>query len=243
VSDYRPSTYGDRIAEAYDGLYPNHDPEAIELLVELAGEGPVLELGVGTGRIALPLAARGLQVHGIDASEAMVNKLRQKPGGGDIKVIMGDFGQLNLESTFSLIFIAFNTFFSLQEQEGQVRCFKSVASHLQRGGRFVLEAFVPDVARFDRGQRVSTHGVRSEMVTLEVTEHDPARQRVTSQLVTISETGFGLYPVELRYAWPSELDLMARLADLELENRFANWDRQPFGSTSQSHVSVYRREA
>lgn len=199
----------------------------------------MLELGIGTGRIALPLASRGIEVHGIDASEAMVNKLRQKPGGGELQVTIGNFGELNLDRTYSLIFIAFNTIFSLEEQEDQVRCFRSVASHLRPSGRFVLEAFVPDVAQFDRGQRVSTHGVRSDMVTLEVTEHDLARQRVTSQLVTISETGFRLYPVELRYAWPSELDLMARLADLELESRFAGWDRQPFGSTSQSHVTVY----
>ena len=240
MNEYRPSTYGDRIADIYDELYPRHDLSAIDFLAEVAGDGPVLELGIGTGRLALPLAARGIRVHGIDASDAMIGRLRQKPGGADLRVTIGDFGELVMDSKYSLIFIAFNTFFSLLKQEEQVRCFRSVAAHLKRDGRFVIEAFVPDVARFDRGERVSARDVQPDQITLEVTKHDSAHQRVTSQLLKISEAGVKLYPVELRYAWPSELDLMARLADLELESRFAGWDRQPFSSASQFHVSVYR---
>jgi SAM-dependent methyltransferase len=239
MSDYLPSTYGDRIADSYDSLYSEYDASAVELLAELAGAGPVLELGIGTGRLALPLAARGIEVRGIDASEAMVAKLRAKPGSGNLQVTVADFAAFKLDQRYSLIYVAFNTFFALQSQNEQVQCFKAVADHLRDGGCFLIEAFVPDLSRFDRGQRVSVFDLRLDGLIIEASQHNPALQQVVSQTVQLSEAGTRLFPVRLRYAWPSELDLMARLAGLELRERWTNWKREEFGSHSQSHVSVY----
>ena len=243
MTEYLASTYGDRIADQYDAMHPAIDQAAIELLGELASGGPVLELGIGTGRIALPLAARGLKVQGVDASEAMVARLRAKPGGEDIPVRIGDFREFDLGEKFALIFVAFNTIFALQSQEEQVQCFRTAARHLQPGGCFLIEAFVPDLARFDRDQRVSVRSIDPDTAMLELSRHDPVLQRVESQLVHVSSRGVQLYPVQLRYAWPSELDLMARLADLTLIHRWANWRREPFGATSGFHLSVYRRSS
>src|ERR671924_1272067 len=159
MEEYLASTYGDRIADHYDALHPEADPAAIDLLAELAGSGPVLELGIGTGRLALPLVARGFSVHGVDASRAMVAKLREKQGGRDIPVSIGDFRHFELPQRFQLIFVAFNTFFALQSQEEQVECFRAAANHLNPDGCFLIEAFVPDVTRFDRDQRVSVRNV------------------------------------------------------------------------------------
>ena len=151
---FGPSTYGEHIASMYDALHVHMDPAAaVETLAELAGAGRALELGVGTGRIALPLAARGVEVHGIDASEAMVERLRAKPGGAAIEVTIGDFADVAVEGEFDLVVAAFNMFFALLTQDDQVRCFANVAEHLAPGGAFVVEAFVPDLARYERGQR------------------------------------------------------------------------------------------
>jgi SAM-dependent methyltransferase len=241
MADYDVSTYGDRIADVYDRLpqVPDNAEAAVAALASLAGSGPVLELGIGTGRIALPLAARGLAVHGIDASEAMVKRLRTKPGGDRIPVAMGNFADVALEARFSLIYVAFNSFFGLLSQDDQVRCFARVAERLTEQGVFVIEAFVPDVTRFDRGQRlaVTTMGVGD--LQLEASVHDPVEQRVRAQHIVISAEGTKLYPVQLRYAWPSELDLMARLAGLRLRDRWGGWDRRPFTAASTSHVSIY----
>lgn len=243
TSDYGPGTYGDRVATSYDDLYGHMDPtSAVERLASLAGAGRALELGIGTGRIALPLAARGVEVHGIDASEAMVAQLRAKPGGEDVPVAMGDFADVAIDGEFDLIFVAFNTFFALLTQEDQLRCFQNVANHLTADGVFVVRGFVPDLARFDRGQRVSTSRVEVDMTMLEVTQHDAATQRVTSQHIRIDQNSVQLYPVQLRYAWPSELDLMARLAGLHLDSRTADWAGTPFTSDSPGHVSVYARQ-
>ena len=242
MEGYGPKTYGDRIANVYDGLYPNLDTEgAVETLASLAGKGPVLELAIGTGRLALPLAERGLEVHGIDASEAMVAKLREKPGGDRIPVTMGDFADVGTEGPYSLIFIASNTFFALLTQDDQLRCFQNVAARLADDGVFVVEAFFPDLARFDRGQRVNVILVEAGRVGLDASKHDPVEQRVDSQHVVIAEEGTQLYPVSIRYAFPSELDLMARLAGLKLENRWGGWRREPFTADSPRHVSVYGR--
>lgn len=240
MSEYLHSSYGDRIADTYDALYPEHDAAAIELLADLALDGPALELGIGTGRLALPLAARGIRVHGIDASSAMVAKLRKKPGGDELPVTIANFGKFELGERFQLIYVAFNTIFALLTQDEQVDCFRSVAVHLKEGGCFLIEAFVPDTARFDRGQRVSAVKVESDALSLEVTRHEPTQQRVNSQLVRITEEGIRLFPVQLRYAWPSELDLMARLAGLELSERWATWERREFDARSEFHISVYR---
>ncbi|NIN73471.1 MAG: methyltransferase domain-containing protein [Gemmatimonadetes bacterium] len=212
------------------------------MLADLAGSGPVLELGIGTGRLALPLSERGVEVHGIDASEAMVAKLRAKPGGDRIPVRMGDFADLEVEGQFSLIAVAFSTFFSLRSQEEQVRCFRNVALHLSDDGLFVIEAFVPDVSRFDRQQRVGASKVKSDgEVMLEVSQHDPTQQRVDAQHIVLSEAGIEMYPVKVRYSYPAELDLMAQLAGLRLRERWGGWRREPFTASSIWHVSVYER--
>jgi len=242
VKDFDSSTYGERIAEVYDEWHAGLDPsDAVAALAELAGAGPVLELAIGTGRIALPLAERGVEVHGIDASEAMVAKLREKPSGNRIPVTMGDFADVGVAGAYPLIFIGFNTFFALLTQEEQVRCFANVAARLEPGGAFVLEGFVPDLARFDRGQRVSAIEVELDVVRIDASRHDPVTQRVTSQHLVLTADGVRLYPVSLRYAWPTELDLMARLAGLELAERWGGWRKEPFTADSERHVSVYRR--
>ena len=159
MEGYDAATYGQRIADVYDERTNAARPGQVELLHELAGEGPVLELGIGTGRLALPLAARGVEVHGIDSSDAMVAKLREKPGGDRIPVTMGDFCDFDLAKRFSLVFVAFNTLFALPDQEAQLNCFAAVSRHLLPAGRFLVEAFVPDLGRFDRGQRMSVMDV------------------------------------------------------------------------------------
>jgi SAM-dependent methyltransferase len=240
---YEAKTYGERIAAVYDAwVVPAVDAStevAVSFLTELAGAGPALELGIGTGRVALPLAARGVTVHGIDVSEAMVTRLREKPGGAEIQVTLGDFEAVPVEGAFRLIYVVFNTFFGLLSQEAQVRCFAQVAQHLAQDSAFVIEAFVPDPSLFNRGQRVSATHVEVDRVQLDATQHDPVEQRVTSQHVIIAPEGIVLLPVQLRYAWPSELDLMARLAGLRLEARYGGWQREPFTASSPSHVSVY----
>ncbi len=242
MSDYDAASYGDKIADVYDEWYAQLDTSgAVDLLAELAGPGPLLELGIGTGRLALPLAERGLEVHGIDASQAMVAKLRGKPGGDRIPVTIGDFAELEVEGRFTLVAVAFSTIFSLRSQEEQVRCFRNVADHLTEDGLFVVEAFVPDVSRFDRNQRASVSKVRSDEVMLETTQHDPLQQRIDSQHVVVRETGIKMYPVSIRYAYPSELDLMARLAGLQLRERWGGWRREPLSASSVWHVSVYER--
>lgn len=243
MSAYDETTYGERIAEVYDDWYTGvFDVEAtVTALKELAGAGPVLELGIGTGRIALPLAALGLEVHGLDVSEAMVANLHAKPGGEHIPVTIGNFAEVGVDSVFSLVFVAFNTFFMLTSQEEQVRCFANVAAHLTAGGLFVIEAFVPDQSRFIRHQNLQITKVETDSVRLDASQHDPVHQRCISQHIIITEAGIKLYPIEMRYAWPSELDLMARLAGMRLRERWGGWRREPFTAASGSHVSVYER--
>ena len=245
MTGWDASTYGERIADLYDTmafreLAPASD--TVAFLTELAGPGPVLELGVGTGRIALPLAEEGVRVQGIDASPAMVARMRAKPGGDGIPVTIGDFADVGVEGAFSLVFVVFNTFFALVTQDDQVRCFANVAAHLDAGGAFVIEAFVPDLARFDRDQRVGVVDLTVDTVHLDASRHDLATQRVSSRHVMLSEQATRIVPVELRYAWPSELDLMARLGGLRLRQRFGGWHKEPFDSSSPRHVSVYEKE-
>jgi SAM-dependent methyltransferase len=243
VDSFDSATYGDRIAAIYDssaGL-PTDTDEAVEFLAGLAAAGPVLELGIGTGRIALPLLERGLEVHGIDASERMVERLRAKPGGERVTVTIGDFAEVAVEGTFHLVFVVFNTFFGLLDQEAQVRCFQSAAAPLAPGGAFVIEAFVPDPTRFSGGQHLGTREVTADSLRLDASTHDPVAQRVRTQHVFLDERGIRLYPVQIRYAWPSELDLMARLAGLTLAERWSGWRREPFTPAAGRHVSVYRR--
>lgn len=247
MEGYRPETYGDRWADVYDAWVGTFrgglaTQPAVDCLADLAAGGRVLELAIGTGRIGLPLAQRGLEVHGIDASEAMVAKLRDKPGGDAIPVTIGDFADVGVDGTFDLIFVVFNTIFALITQEEQVRCFHNVAHHLTAQGVFVVEAFVPDLTRFDRGQSLRVERVTTDQVNIDASMHDPVAQTVLAQQVAITMAGTQLRPVHLRYAWPSELDLMARLAGLELRDRWGGWDRSPFTASSGMHISVYARK-
>jgi SAM-dependent methyltransferase len=236
------------MAEVYDTWYGTRLAEAttiqsVEVLADLAAGGTILELAIGTGRVALPLAARGLSVHGIDASEAMIARLRDKPGGDAIPVTIGDFADVPVDGAFDLVFLVFNTLFNLTSQDDQVRCFKNVAQHLTARGVFVVEAYVPDLSRFVDGQAVRAVHVTTDATTLEASVHDPVTQTAMYQYIVITQNGVRLYPVPMRYAWPSELDLMARLAGLELRHRWGGWDRSPFTASSSKHVSVYARAA
>ena len=171
----------------------------------------------------------------------MVDRLRAKPGGDAIPVSIGDFAEFQVDSRFELIFVVCNTLFGLATQDAQVQCFQRVAEHLAAGGTFLIEAFVPDPARFVGGRNLSVSGIEPDLVTLDVARHDAANQRVYSQHLLLTEAGTRLYPVQLRYAWPSELDLMARLAGLRLRDRWSGWDGAPFTAASGSHISVYER--
>ena len=239
---YSDETYGEHVAGVYDEWYSDCDSHAIDALAELAHGGRALELGIGTGRIALPLSARGVEVHGVDAAASMISRLRAKPGGERIPVTQGSFAEIPVEGEFALVYIVFNTFFALSSQEEQVRCFRNVAAHLSRDGCFAIEAFVPDLNRFTGGQVNWATKVTTDEVQLDVGQHDAAAQRVISQKVVITEGNVRLYPVQIRYAWPSELDLMARLAGLRLRERWSNWQRKPFSSESMHHISIYQHE-
>lgn len=238
-----PTFYGDRWAAIYDEHHATHDglepTEAVEFLAGLAGGGRVLELAIGTGRVALPLARRGVAVEGVDASQAMVDRLRAKPGGDAIPVTIGDMAQAPVTGPYHLVYLVFNTLFGLLTPDRQADCFRSAARLLEPGGVFVIECFVPDLARFDRGQRVQTLDVTEDSATMELSRHDAAGQRVTTQIVTLDAGGTYLYPVAIRYAWPGELDLLAQQAGLRLRERYADWNRQPFSSASTKHISVY----
>ena len=244
MESFQASTYGDRIADVYDELHasqssPENVTPVVDKLALLAGRGPALELGVGTGRIAIPLAERGVEVHGMDASEAMLFKLRQKPGGATIQATLGDFAELELGTQYSLIYAVFNTIFAPLSQESQVRCFTNVARHLADGGVFLIEAFVPDLGRFEEGQSLSAGIIGTDLVSIDISRLDPVAQTITASHLYITESGVHLYPVKFRYAWPSELDLMANLAGMRLRHRSSDWRDSPFTSSSSQHVSVY----
>ena len=238
---YADETYGERVAGVYDEWFSEYDPLAIDALAELAQNGRALELGIGTGRIALPLSERNVEVHGIDAAPSMISRLRSKPGSERIKVTQGSFADISVEGEFALVYVVFNTFFALPSQEEQVRCFRNVAAHLSPGGSFVIEAFVPDMSRFNHGQANWATKVTEDLVELDVGRHDQATQRVVSQKVVFTDGNVRLYPVQIRYAWPSELDLMAQLAGLRLRERWTNWNKEPFTSESGKHISVYQK--
>jgi SAM-dependent methyltransferase len=249
MDTFQANTYGERIAVIYDELYADFDPAAIAALSklarprlaqgELARPGIALELGIGTGRIAIPLQQTGVEVHGIDASAAMVDRLRLKPGGDGLPVAMGDFADVAVEGQYNLIYVLFNTFFALPTQEEQLRCFRNVARHLAPQGVFVIEAFVPDLTRFVGQQAVRAIKIDNDRVQLDVSRHDPVTQQIISQHVMLTEQGIRLFPVKLRYAWPSELDLMARLVGLQLKERWGNWQGGAFSAESGKHISIY----
>jgi SAM-dependent methyltransferase len=214
---------------------------AVDLLASLAGDGAALELGIGTGRLALPLAARGVRVRGIDLSGAMVARLRAKPGGDAIDVAIGDFATTTVEGTFSLAYLVFNTIMNLTTQEAQVACFRNAARHLAPGGRFVIEVGVPQLQRLPPGERFRPFHVGSEHVGFD--EYELAEQGLVSHHYRIGSERFEAVAMPFRYVWPAELDLMAQLAGMRLEARWGDWDRQPFTSESTKHVSVWEKPA
>ena len=237
--------FGERVAAVYDEHSASmFDPAvvtpAVERLAELAGTGRALEFAIGTGRVALPLAARGVRVSGIDNSEAMLAQLREKAGAERIEAMVGDMAATRVDGEFSLVYLVFNTIFNLTTQDGQVACFANAAAHLRSGGRFVIEARVPELQRLPLGQTVLPWRADPDGMSYYV--YDVVTQRLSGQHYYLEEGGrFHASPTEMRYAWPSELDLMARLAGLRLEDRWGGWDREPFTGLSPSHVSVYAR--
>jgi SAM-dependent methyltransferase len=239
--------FGESVAASYDESSAEmFDPRvvepAVEVLAGLAGPGGrALELGIGTGRIALPLAARGVEVHGIDLSRAMVERLRAKPGGDAIGVTIGDFATTGVDGTFSVVYLVFNTLMNLTSQDAQVECFRNAAAHLEPGGCFVVEVGVPDLRRLPPGQDAVPFRVDGSRLGFDV--YDVATQSVSSHHVTV-EDGRGRYlSIPFRYVWPAELDLMARLAGMRLRERWDGWTREPFTSGSRQHVSVWEKPA
>ncbi|MFD6714074.1 methyltransferase [Micromonospora sp. TSRI0369] len=236
-----PGLFGRLWADTYDGP-GNPDPApAVDFLAPLADGGPVLELAVGTGRVALPLAARGLTVEGVEASPEMVAHLRAKPGGADLPVTIGDMADVPVTGPYRLVFLVFNTLFNLVSEERQAACFRNVARVLAPGGAFVIETFVPDPADFDRDEQIQVREVTEDSATIRLHRYDRAAQTFVRQTVTFDASGVHLKPFAMRYAWPEQVDELAERAGLQLTERYADWDRSPFDADSRSHISVYRR--
>jgi len=248
VEGYGPETYGERFADVYDEWYADvSDVEAtVSYLRELAGAGPVLELGVGTGRIASRLVSPELTVVGLDASPAMLARLSSTPEGRTVIAIQGDMATPSVTAPhgpYRLIFVAFNTFFNIADADSQRASLAEIAELLGPEGRFVLEGFVLDTDHDEPTQAVEAASITADRVILRVSRHNPSDQTITGQHVDITEAGIRLRPWHLRYATPDELDDMAYSAGLVLEGRFADWNSQPFGPTSTTHVSVYQRRS
>ena len=228
------------VAAIYDETILRSDADAcVEFLEPFARGGRALELAIGTGRIALPLAARGVRVDGVDLSVAMVDRLRAKPGGDAIAVTIGDMADVPVEGTYRLIFVVANSLTNLASQEEQVRCFENVAAHLTDDGSFVVDSYLPEPRWLDEGQYVAVEQISADFVRLDMSQIDRVAQVLDETHVHISAEDVKLYPVVTRYIWPSEMDLMARLAGLRLHERWAGWNRQPFTGSAGSFVSVY----
>ena len=244
MEGYEPvDTFDESNAALYDSLAVRGDEEAaVAFLASMAGGGPVLELAIGTGRIALPLAATGVRVDGVDLSQPMVDQLRAKPGGSEIAVTIGDFCDVELDDRYALVYVVFNSFSNVLTQDDQVRAFENVARHLTDDGVFVMEMFLPSVLIGMRNdQYVEAEAIGVDEVRLDLLRVDPSTQILEENHVTISETGIRFNPVVQRYAWPAELDLMARIAGLRLHARYGGWSREPFTRKSELHVSVWGR--
>ena len=238
--------FGERVAARYDewdaaSFEPAVVDPVVDFLVEFAGTGAALELGIGTGRIAVPLAQRGVRVHGIELSEAMVAKLRAKPGAENISVSIGDFATTRVDGTFSIAFLVFNTIMNLTTQDEQVACFLNVARHLAPGGCFVIEVSVPQLQRLPPGETVRAFDISAERLGFD--EYDVAAQGLISHHYREIDGKLEVLSVPFRYVWPSELDLMARLAGMTLRERWGDWKREPFTADSPKHVSVWEKTA
>ena len=236
--------FGERVAARYDDpademFQPAAVDPVVDFLADLADDGAALELGIGTGRIALPLAGRGVRVHGIDLSEAMVARLRAKPGAARIGVTIGDFATTRVEGTFSVAYLVYNTINNLTTQDEQVECFQNVAAHLEPGGCFVVEVGVPALQRVPPGETVRAFKVSPTRLGFD--EYDVVSQGLISHHFWVGDGKLEARSIPFRYVWPSELDLMARLAGMTLRERFGGWKREPFTSESTKHVSVWER--
>jgi SAM-dependent methyltransferase len=234
--------FGERVAARYDESAADMfepavvDPVA-DFLANLAGHGAALELGIGTGRIALPLARRGIRVHGIDLSAAMVARLRAKPGAEDITVTIGDFATTKVEGAFSVVYLVFNTIMNLTTQDEQIACFQNAAAHLEPGGTFVIEVMVPELQRLPPGETIRPFAVTAARLGFD--EYDVVSQAMTSHHYSVVDGKLEVLSVPFRYTWPSELDVMAKHAGLRLRSRWAGWQMEPFTSDSREHVSVW----
>ncbi|MGW2833402.1 class I SAM-dependent DNA methyltransferase [Streptomyces sp. NPDC001286] len=238
--------FGEEIAAGYDDsaadmFRPEVVGPVVDVLAGLAGDGRALELGIGTGRIALPLARRGVPVHGIDLSRAMVDRLRAKEGGADIGVTIGDFATTRVEGEFSVAYLVFNTIMNLTTQDAQVECFRNVARHLGPGGCFVVEVMVPELRKLPPGQNAVPFHIGETKWAFDT--YDLATQAMSSNYVTVVDGRAEHWSIPFRYAWPAELDLMARLAGLRLRDRWEDWARTPFTGDSPRHVSVWEKPA
>jgi SAM-dependent methyltransferase len=238
--------FGEEIASRYDDpsdemFQPARIDPVVDFLAALAGDGAALELGIGTGRIALPLTRRGVEVHGIDLSSAMVQRLRAKPGGADIPVVIGDFATARAEGTFSLAYLVFNTIGNLTTQDAQVACFANAAAHLEPGGHFVIEVGVPQLQRLPPGETARPFALTPTHLGFD--EYDVANQGLISHHYELVDGAWQANSIPFRYVWPAELDLMARLAGMTLAERWGGWRREPFTSESTGHVSVWRKAA
>jgi len=235
--------FGERAASVYDERDGMSAPEVVgpvvEMLAGFAGDGAALEFAIGTGRIALPLAERGVRVAGIDNSEAMLARLRAKPGAAAVETTLGDMASTRVGGEFSVVYLVFNTISNLVTQEAQVACFENAAAHLRSGGRFVIENNVPALQRLPLGQTVIPFRADPEGFSSDV--YDVVTQQFSSQHFYLVDGKVEAFPVEFRYAWPAELDLMARLAGMTLQDRWAGWQREPFTAVSPGHVSVYAK--
>jgi SAM-dependent methyltransferase len=241
VKNYEPMMSFDRAtAASYDNELRGDEEAAVSFLESRARGGRALELAIGTGRIALPLAARGVTVDGIDISPAMIDRLRSKPRGEQIAVTIGDYADVAVSGSYRLVYVVFNTLFNLLTQDDQVRCFENVATHLTPDGFFVVEAFTPTyLHRLRDNQYVDAEAVDVDRVRLDVGRHDPVRQTLDESHVSLSAARVTVSPIVCRYSWPSELDLMARLAGLRLQERWGGWNGEPFTGDSRLHVSVF----
>jgi SAM-dependent methyltransferase len=241
------TSFGPQVAATYDDRPLGDEEAAVARLAQLAGDGPALELAIGTGRIALPLAGTGLRVDGVELSPSMIEQLRAKPGGDALAVTCGDMAVAELPDRYRLVYVVFNSLMNLITQDQQVDCVANAARHLTDDGVFVVENVVPDAMyrlRHDRGgvdQYVDAAHIDPDRVSVEVGRFDRVTQRVDKCHIGLTGAGVRLDPLALRYVWPSELDLMARLAGLCLRARWGGWSGEPFDARSLRHVSVYGR--
>ncbi len=239
-----PDRFGEEIAASYDSsdmFKPETVDPVVDFLAAAAGRGAALEFGIGTGRIALPLAQRGVPVHGIDLSTAMVARLRAKRGGGDIETTIGSFATTTVQRQFSLVYLVFNTIMNLTTQDEQVACFQNAAAHLVPGGCFVIEVMIPALQRLPAGETVRVYHVSPSYLGFD--EYDVVSQGLISHYCSLSDGKGEVSSLPFRYVWPSELDLMARLAGLTLRERWGGWKREPFTKDSTVHVSVWQKNA